>query len=103
VLRLCPGGNGDPRSIGLLGGRDVIATLYVVAHREDPNELVQVLREALGGGETLAGVSELPNGCGASARLLGATSKAVRVALRDAWNAVRLTLLGAPAPDLRKG
>jgi urease accessory protein len=103
VLRLCPGGNGDPRSIGLLGGRDVIATLYVVAHREDPNELVQVLREALAGGETLAGVSELPNGCGESARLLGATSKAVRVALRDASNAVRLTLLGAPAPDLRKG
>jgi len=103
VLRLCPGDGADPRSLGLLGGRDVIATLYVVAQREDPNTLVELLRDALAGGDVLAGVSELPNGAGASARLLGTTSKAVRAALRDAWNAVRVPLLGAPAPNLRKG
>jgi len=51
----------------------------------------------------LAGVSELPNGCGVSARILGRTSRSVRTALTSAWNAVRLAVLGAPAPDLRKG
>jgi urease accessory protein len=51
----------------------------------------------------LAGVSELPNACGVSARILGPTSKTVRAALTNAWNAGRQALLGAPAPDLRKG
>jgi len=102
VLRLSPGGREDPRSIGLLGGRDVVATLYVVARRQDPTELVELLRRALASNDVLAGVSELPNGCGVSARLLGATSRGVQVALTEAWNAVRLALLGAPAPDLRK-
>ena len=55
------------------------------------------------GGEVLAGASELPNGCGASVRLLGSTSKSVRAALTSAWNAARLALLDAPAPDRRKG
>jgi urease accessory protein len=45
----------------------------------------------------------LPNGCGVSARILGPTSKTVRAALTHAWNTARLVLLGAPAPDLRKG
>jgi len=49
------------------------------------------------------GVSELPNGCGVSVRLLGRTSKTVRAALTDSWQAIRLALLGAPTPDLRKG
>src|ERR687892_1584353 len=44
-----------------------------------------------------------PNGCGASVRLLGARSKVVRAALRTAWSAARLALIGKPAPDLRKG
>ena len=44
-----------------------------------------------------------PNGCGASVRLLGARSKVVRAALRTAWSAARLALIGTPAPDLRKG
>jgi len=103
VLRFRPTQSEGPRSLGLLGGRDVVATLYVVTQRVRAAELVELLRSAMTDRDVLAGVSELPNGCGASARLLGPTSKAVRAALRNAWNAARLELLGAPAPDLRKG
>jgi urease accessory protein len=103
VLRLRPTEGGGVRSLGLLGGSDVVATLYVVTRRAPAAELVELIRQALAGRDVLAGVSELPNGCGASARLLGPTSKAVRAALTNAWNAARLALLGAPTPDLRKG
>jgi urease accessory protein len=103
TLRLRPTEGEGPRSLGLLGGSDVVATLYVVTQRAPAAELVERIRQALDGGDVLAGVSELPNGCGASARLLGPTSKAVRATLTNAWSAARLALLGAPAPDLRKG
>ena len=103
TLRLNPTRGDDPRAIGLLG-TEIIATLHVVTGRSDPETLVRRLRAAVGtSSDVLAGVSELPNGCGASVRLLGATSKVVGAALRTAWNAARLALLGTPAPDLRKG
>jgi urease accessory protein len=51
----------------------------------------------------LAGATELPDGCGTAVRLLGNGSTAVQAALRSAWSAARLELLGAPAPNLRKG
>lgn len=103
LLRLCPREGGGPRSLGLLGGNDVVATLYVVTEREPAARLVELMRESLAGRDVLADASDLPNGCGASIRILGPTSKAVRAALQAAWNAVRLPLLGAAAPDLRKG
>jgi urease accessory protein len=103
TLRLRPTEGEGPRSLGLLGGSDVVAALYVVTQRTSAPRLVQLIRETMTDGDVLAGVSELPNGCGASARLLGPTSKSVRAALANAWNAARLALLGAPAPDLRKG
>jgi urease accessory protein len=103
TLRLRPKEGEGPRSLGLLGGSDVVATLYVVTQRTPAPRLVQLVRQAMTDGDVLAGVSELPNGCGASARLLGPTSKSVRAALANAWNAARLALLGAPAPDRRKG
>jgi urease accessory protein len=104
VLRLSPSAGESPRSIGRLGTHDVIAALYVISMQADPADMVAVLRTALTDcPEVLPGVSELPNGCGVAVKLLGSTSKAVRAALRTAWNAARLELLGAPAPDLRKG
>ena len=63
----------------------------------------QAIPAVLTGGDVLAGVSELPNGCGVSVRLLGRTSKTVRAALTTSWQAVRLALLDAPTPNLRKG
>jgi urease accessory protein len=102
LLRLRPGER-EPQSIGLLGGRDVVASLYLVTRKAAPNQLVELLREALAADDVLAGVSELPNDCGVCVRFLGATSKAVRTAVTHAWNAARVELLGAPAPVLRKG
>jgi urease accessory protein len=104
VLRLSPAGGAHPRSIGLLGGHDVVGTLHVVTARLTPPALVTLLRHALADcPDVLAGVSELPGGAGASARLLGPTGRAVQAAMRAGWHAARLALLGAPAPDLRKG
>jgi urease accessory protein len=104
VLRLSPSIGERARSIGRLGAHDVIAALYVISAQADPAHMVAVLRTALTACPgVLPGVSALPNGCGVAAKLLGCTSKAVRAALRTAWNAARLELLGVPAPNLRKG
>lgn len=103
LIRLCPAEGRGPQSLALLGGWNVLATLYLVTQRTRPDELVELLHEAASGEDVLAGVSELPNGCGVSARFLGPTSKVVRAALTNMWNVARLELLGAPAPDLRKG
>ena len=104
VLRINPADGEHPKSIGLLGAHDVVATLYVISGRIDPTTIVTELRAALDScPDVLVGVSELPNGCGAAVRLLGPTSKAVQAARATAWNTARLALLGVPAPDLRKG
>jgi urease accessory protein len=103
TLRFCPSELEGRQSLALLGASDVVATLHIVSQRATPEELVELLRQLSPSGDVLTGVSELPNGCGVSVRFLGPTSKAVRAALKDAWNAARLTLLDAPAPDLRKG
>src|SRR4029077_860584 len=56
VLRLRPTGGEGLRSLGLLGGSDVMATLYVVTRQAPAEELVELLRQALDDGEGLAGV-----------------------------------------------
>jgi urease accessory protein len=104
VLRLHPRGGQNPKSIGLLGPYDVLAALYVISGQAEPGRLVAVLRRALAECPGVAvGVSELPNGSGVVVKILGLTSKAGQAGLRTAWNAARLELLGAPAPNLRKG
>ncbi|TCC26841.1 urease accessory protein UreD [Kribbella speibonae] len=104
TLRLRPGDIDDPNSPGVLGEYDVLASLYVICARTPPAELVAVLRETLAGvPEILAGVTELPAGRGAAVRVLGHTSKVVQAAIHTVWNRARIEVLGAPAPDLRKG
>ncbi|MFE2642727.1 urease accessory protein UreD [Streptomyces nigra] len=104
TVRLRPGGPDDPRSPGLLGEFDVVATLYVLCSRMPLRDLVALLRQALAEvPDVLAGVTELPAGCGAAVRVLGHTSKAVQAAMHTAWNQARTSLLSASAPDLRKG
>ena len=103
VLRTAPSKR-SPSSIGILGGYDVVATLYVLTHLRTPSSLVDLLRRALSRDlDVLAGVSDLPRNSGVVARILGPTSKVVRAALTNAWDTARLALLSAPAPDLRKG
>jgi urease accessory protein len=104
LLRLTPGDGGRSRSLGVLGPYDVTATLHVISGQCDRLRVVRLLRETLAErDEVLAGVSELPNRAGVGVRLLGQSSKAVQAALRAAWNAARVELLGVPAPNLRKG
>ena len=94
----------SPRSPGRLGGYDVLATLYVVSRQPPPRELAAALGDALAARDAvLAGVSELPNGCGVAVRVLSASSLEVKNAVQLAWNTARLMLIGVPAPDLRKG
>ena len=69
----------------------------------EPADLLGLIREALvDSTDVLTGVSELPNRA-ESRKLLGFTSQAVQASLRMAWNAARVELVGAPAPNLRKG
>lgn len=91
-------------SPGLLGPYTVLATFYVITRKLAAGALVDRLRQCLATQpDVLAGVSELPNGCGASVRALGHTSATVGAAMRVAWNEARLALIDLPAPDLRKG
>ena len=98
----------DPRtaaagSPGLLGSWTVLASLYVITRRLPAAALVDHLHDCLAiQPDVIAGVSELPNGCGAAVRILGHTSAAVGAAMHTAWNAARVALVGLPAPDLRK-
>lgn len=93
----------SPRSPGLLGCYDVLAALYIVTRQSPAGVLVDRLHNCLATRpELLAGISELPNSCGAVVRILGHTSAAVAAAMRVAWNEARLVLMGLPAPDLRK-
>jgi urease accessory protein len=102
VLRVRPA-YCDPRSLGLLGGHDVVAWLYILTTRMKVSETAALLRSALAAcPDVLAGVSELPNGCGVAVRLLGSATQAVKVAFRTAWNSARTALLGVPAPHLLK-
>src|SRR4029077_18941424 len=85
LLRLRPMQGEGLRSLGLLGGSDVVATLHVVTQQRPADELVDLLPASLSGDDVHAGVSELPNGCGVSVRLFGRTSKTVRAALTTSW------------------
>lgn len=100
TLRLAPSADVHPRSAGVLGPFDTVSTLYVLC-RESAG-LVETVRTALAGCAGLAGVSELPGGSGVVVRVLAESGTRAQRAMRVAWETVRLTLLGIPAPDLRK-
>lgn len=101
-LKLDPS-SASARSPGLLGPYVVLAALYVITQQFPTGTLVDRLHHCMAiQSEVLAGVSELPNNCGAIVRILGHTSVAVERAMRLAWNEARLALLDIPAPDLRK-
>ena len=90
-------------SPGRFGPHAVLATLYVVSRRVDVRTLSDRLHArvaALPG--VLGGASELPNGCGAWVRVLGAGSSDVSAALHAAWDEARVLVLGVPAPNRRK-
>ena len=91
------------KSPAMLGEFNALGVLYVFSQKLPPAELVEAVRASLNDDDqTVSGVSELPNGAGISARILGNSAYAVDLARTVAWNAARLALIGAPAPNLRK-
>jgi urease accessory protein len=102
TIRLEPG-RCAPTRPAMLGGYDALGVLYVFDRSRPAAELVRTVRAAIADeDQTLCGVSELPNGAGLSVRLLGPSAAQVERARAIIWNAVRLELIGVPAPNLRK-
>lgn len=89
------------------GPYDAFGMLSVYSRKCPPARLTGIVRAALAADAkaadwTIAGVSEMPNACGVSVRILGTSGAIVEHARTVAWNAARIALLGAPAPNLRK-
>ncbi|MEV7599272.1 urease accessory protein UreD [Kitasatospora sp. NPDC089797] len=103
TVRLEPSGPGrGVAGPAVLGGHDVMSSLYVLSPLAPAARIADVLHEALAGRGPLYGVSVLPQDGGAWLRLLDSDSRACAAALRAAWDAVRRLLIGVPAPQLRK-
>lgn len=101
-------GQTGPDDDMVTGGSDAIGTLFVLAPGPAA-DLAASMRAAIGSSvgvrwdEVRCGVSTLPEGCGAWSRVVGGSPEAVEAAVRAVWSAAREQVLGAPAPDLRKG
>jgi urease accessory protein len=98
---------GPLEALALFGPYDAFGMLSIFSRKCPSARLVHIVREALAadvkvGSKTIAGVSELPNGCGVSVRIMGTSGALVEHARTVAWSAARMALIGAPAPDLRK-
>ncbi|MER5728159.1 urease accessory protein UreD [Streptomyces sp. NPDC002138] len=101
TVRLEPGGGGVTGP-AVLGGHGVMAAFFVVTPLAPAREVADLLHATLADCGLPHGVSVLPQECGAWVRVLGERGQEVSRALSAAWNAVRLRLIGSPAPDLRK-
>ncbi|MER6299461.1 urease accessory protein UreD [Kitasatospora sp. NPDC001539] len=101
TVRLVPPGGGTTGP-AVLGGHDVMSSLYVVSPLAPAARIADVLHGALADCGLLYGVSVLPQDSGAWLRLLGSDTRACAAALRAGWDAVRRLLIGVPAPELRK-
>jgi urease accessory protein len=102
TIRLEPGSH-SPKSPAILGAMDAVGVLHVFTQKLPADSLVTSLRAALNEHEsTVCGVSTLPNGAGASVRILGSTAYLVERARTIAWDAARRAIFGVPAPNLRK-
>jgi urease accessory protein len=90
-----------PSSIGLLGNRTVLGTLYALTHRTVAAELTAALRESLRGVTGVdAGTTTLPRDAGAVVRVLGNGIEQVQATLGVAWRACRRVLLQRDAPPI---
>jgi urease accessory protein len=99
----------DPDRPGLFGEYDVLGTLYVLSPENDAAALRNRIRDRIADGtpepnaqDVLAGASTLADGAGVAVRALGHRATDVEATLGRAWDATRQSLLGVPAPDLRK-
>jgi urease accessory protein UreH len=97
--RLCPAdGLSSP---GLLGGSGAIGSLYAIAGALDASVFDSTLKrcEEMG---LVAGCSELPNGAGHWFRVLASDAPTAFDAVRAAWTAARIQILGFGPPVSRR-
>lgn len=91
--------------LAVLGGRDVLATLYVFTPLESAHHLGDHLHTALKAGfgdDIMFGVSALPGDTGVWLRILANDTTVVARAAMLAWGCVHELLTGHPAPVIRK-
>ncbi|CAM2857450.1 urease accessory protein UreD [Prescottella defluvii] len=103
TIRLHPSGSGVTGP-AVFGSHDVMGSLYVISPLASATALADVLDGAIDGAseEARAGVSILPEDCGAWIRVLGPDTEAVAAIVLRAWNAARRLLVGVPAPHIRR-
>ncbi len=102
TVRLDPHEPGSVTGPAVFGAHDLMATLYALTPLAPAAEVADTLHEALRPCAVSFGVSELPDECGAWARIMGSDPPALARAVHTAWDALRRLLIGVPAPDLRK-
>jgi urease accessory protein len=85
---------------GITGTYASQGSLFVIRRQGDLAELIDALRTATADiGHIYAGVSALPNDCGAWLRILAQDAVGLRAAMAAAWQATRSLLTGrVPAP-----
>jgi urease accessory protein len=99
VTRLCPGD--DLASSGLMGGWRAIGVLYAISSGLGSS----VFDSAMAGSDELgllAGCSDLPNQAGSWFRVMAPDAPSAYAAVKAAWVAARVNVLGfAPPPSRR--
>jgi urease accessory protein len=91
----------DLASLGLLGSYRAIGTLYAIAGGVDASVFDPTIArcEEIG---LLAGSSELPNGAGIWFRVMAPDAPSAHDAVREAWAAARVQILGFAPPVSRR-
>ena len=91
-----------PFRAGLFASYSHYGSLLVLTRQVRAEQLVTALNQATHGIAPLAGASCLPRLDGAVLRVVGTTGRTVQAAVLSAWSAVRLLLVGAPAPQVQR-
>jgi urease accessory protein len=93
----------DPRARGLLGGHNVVASMFVLTDSVVDPDLFETSPTWAGRDrETVLTATTLPNDAGVLVRVLSTTASGAQAAIEAAWAIVRKRVLGSELPDLRK-
>lgn len=101
----------DPRGPGIFGEYGVLGTMYVLSPSDDAAALSDAIHDRVAdandelgdrAADVLADATTLADEAGVAVRALGHRATDVQATLGLAWDAARRSLLGTPAPDLRK-
>jgi urease accessory protein len=88
-------------SSGQLGGSSAIGSFYAIAAGVDPSVFDSTMARCHETG-LIAGCSELPNGAGGWFRVLAPDAPSAHDAVRAAWTAARVKVLGFSPPAQRR-